>query len=366
MTTELDPWYEENLVCPVEGVPLRYSNGALVSSGGREYPVVDGVPVFFFFFFEQTQDIASASLRRARGDAGVIDRRAPELFLESLGGIDDEQKESIVELARQRGQSIDPVVSHMLAATGGNTYKALAGRLTSYPIPELHVPDASGESFLDLGCNWGRWCIAAARKGYSAVGIDPSLGAVMAARRVAQELGLSNRYLVGDARFLPFRDSSFDTVFSYGVLQHMHWDNARRVLPEVSRVLKPGGTSLIQMPNFLGIRSLQNQVRTGGLRFRRAYQVRKGIMRKTKNTGINYWSVPELKRTFQAAIGPTAVFADCYFGLGLQKSELGHMPFRNKALIALSESIKMASRVLSVLVYLADSVYVKSRRCEVN
>ena len=46
--------------------------------------------------------------------------------------------------------------------------------------------------------------MSAAKKGYRAVGIDPSLGAVMAARRVARQLGLEIKCIVGDARFLPF------------------------------------------------------------------------------------------------------------------------------------------------------------------
>lgn len=43
-----------------------------------------------------------------------------------------------------------------------------------------------------------------------------------------------------DAHSLPFRDESFDFVFSYTVLQHMH--NPFLAMQEVKRVLKPGGT----------------------------------------------------------------------------------------------------------------------------
>ena len=46
---------------------------------------------------------------------------------------------------------------------------------------------------LDIGCSWGRWSLAAARKGYSVVGIDPSLGAVMAARRIKITYEASDR-----------------------------------------------------------------------------------------------------------------------------------------------------------------------------
>jgi SAM-dependent methyltransferase len=64
-------------------------------------------------------------------------------------------------------------------------------------------------------------------------------------------------FLVGDARFLPFADSAFDTVFCYSVLQHFSKENARMSLDEVARVLKKNGVTLIQMPNKYGIRQYQ-------------------------------------------------------------------------------------------------------------
>ena len=80
---------------------------------------------------------------------------------------------------------------------------------------------ANGELLLDIGCNWGRWTIAAAQRGYRPIGIDPSFEAIVAARRIARQLGVDDaRYVVADARKLPFADGTFDVVFSYGVLQH--------------------------------------------------------------------------------------------------------------------------------------------------
>jgi len=43
-------------------------------------------------------------------------------------------------------------------------------------------------------------------------------------------------------RSWPFRDHRFDCVFSFGVLHHLSDDEARHVLAEVRRVLKPAGT----------------------------------------------------------------------------------------------------------------------------
>ena len=64
-----------------------------------------------------------------------------------------------------------------------NDHPHLMGKLDRYPIPEIRLPESQGETLPDVGCNWGRWSVAAARKGYAVVGIDPSMGGVMAARR---------------------------------------------------------------------------------------------------------------------------------------------------------------------------------------
>jgi len=136
---------------------------------------------------EQTIGIARASIERAQGGTGIIDQRAPEYYLESLG-ISDEEKKRLVELVTKRLGKIDPAVSMLIGATSGSAYAHILGdaSLGDYPIPKIQMPPSNGRELLDIGCSWGRWSISAARAGYSVVGLDPSLGAVMAARRVAK------------------------------------------------------------------------------------------------------------------------------------------------------------------------------------
>lgn len=344
----MHPWYAEGLVCPIDRTPLVLSGNALRSQSGRSYPVVDDVPVLLVGAAEQTIGVAASSLARAR-NVLAADSRAPTLHLESLG-LSDAEKDGIVSLARSGRPAIDPVVAFLIGATSGDTYKHLIGNLEEYPIPDIPLPARQGASLLDLGCNWGRWSVAAAKKGYAVTGIDPSLGAVMAARRVALQQGVTPRYLVADARFLPFRDGTFDVAFSYSVLQHLSKANVRIVLSEVRRVLRPAGESLIQMPNWLGVRSFYHQAR----RFFRA----------ASGFEVRYWSIPEMKSHFESAIGPSTISVDCYFGLGLQPSDRHLMPRKLQAALDLSERIRSASRRLPVLKYLADSVYVRSKKAD--
>lgn len=349
--TDLDPWYLDHLVCPSEGTPLRLDAGDLVSASGRRYPVVDGIPVMLLDDRRQTIRLAHASIKRSRGEPAA-DPRLPHLFVDTLGGLCAEEKEQLVRLATSGASRLDPVALMLIGATSGYAYRHLIGDvgLESYPIPRIGLPPGGGRTLLDLGCSWGRWSIAAARLGYRAIGLDPSLGAVMAARRIARALGLEIRWVVGDARWLPFRAGSLDTVHSYGVLQHFAKEDARRAFTETGRVLVEGGTAQIQMANRAGLRSLQQQWRRG--------------FREPEGFEVRYWSLGELRQAFEAAIGPMDLTTDCYFGLGWQWRDFRHMRARYKPVLIASEGLRRASTVLPPLRRVADSVVCTATRRE--
>ena len=337
----LDSWYLDHLGCVYDRSSLRLEDGGLISNAGKRYPVVDTIPVMLRDDVPATLQTATASLRRAKGEISG-DPRLPEFYLETLG-VDDAERAGIVELAA-KGSSVDPVVSYLVGATNGIMYRHLRGNLNRYPIPPFPRPPGKGELLLDIGCGWGRWCFSAANAGYSVVGIDPSLGAVSAGRRVAAQLGKQVRFVVGDARHLPFHDACFDRVYSYSVIQHFSREDAHRTALEIGRVLKPGGIAAVQMPNRLGIRCLYHQARR---RFR-------------EGTGfeVRYWSLGSLRSLFEQAVGPCRFEVDCFFGIGLQSADADLMPTPFRILMKTSDSVRAASRVLAPLRWIADSVFV--------
>jgi uncharacterized protein YbaR (Trm112 family)/SAM-dependent methyltransferase len=335
-------WLIENLVCPRHKETLSFDNSQLSCPCGCQYPVVDGVPIMLVPDARQTMDLADTSMelsRIANSDGG--------LYLDSLG-MSAEEKQGVISLIEKQDTGIDPVVSYMVGATNGIAYKSLVGKLRTYPIPDLRLPTANGSVFLDLGCNWGRWSIAAARKGYKAIGIDPSLGAIMAAKRVTRALGVDAIFIVGDARYLPVKTASVDQVFSYSVLQHFSREDAFLTAAEVGRVLNEKGSSFIQMPTKFGIRCLYHQARRG--------------FRDGSGFEVRYWSVPALRNLFTATVGKTLFSVDCFFGIGLQYSDLRLMPGALKVAVIVSEMLRGLSKVFPPLVYVADSVYVSSKK----
>lgn len=63
----------------------------------------------------------------------------------------------------------------------------------------------------------------------------------------AASLGLYKKLSVGDARIIPYPDSTFRTVLSNCVIEHV--ENLNQVLGEVARVLKGGGKFVFTVPS---------------------------------------------------------------------------------------------------------------------
>jgi SAM-dependent methyltransferase/uncharacterized protein YbaR (Trm112 family) len=313
----------ELIVCPADRTALEPDGDELVCAEGHRFPYVDGIPVLLTDELPATHPVFGVSLERARAGGGERFELAPG--------------------------EIDPTVQGAVSATCGTLYQPLAGRLERYPIPVLRLPRRNGDLLLDVGCHWGRWSIAAARKGYTTVGIDPSLEGIEAARRVAKQLGLDSHYLVGDARTLPFRDDVFDVTFSAGVLQHFAKDNVRLAVAEMARVLKPGGTSLVQMPNALGVRSLFRQFR---YRFRRDMP--------QHGFDVRFWTPHELEEAFEELVGPSRLEADCFYSLNAQGADIELLPTKYQLVVRASEATRRVARVVRPLERVADSVYVRS------
>jgi SAM-dependent methyltransferase len=253
-------------------------------------------------------------------------------------------------LKKQALEGIDPFVQWAIGATCGRLYEHLVSELQEYPIPELRLPPGEGRTFLEIGCNWGRWCVAATRLGYAATGIDPSVKGVQAARRVADELGVEAQYVVGDARHLPFADASADVVFSYSVFQHFSKRDSLLAFEEIARVLKPGGESLIQMANLYGAKSLWNQARER--RFREPRTL----------FDVRYWGPRELQRELSQRVGPTELSVDGFFSLNSQPTDMALLPARYRAVVRTSEALRRVSKTVRPLTFVADSVYARSRR----
>ena len=101
------------------------------------------------------------------------------------------------------------------------------------------ISDWTGLAVLDVGCGGGYSCELLAKRGARAFGIDLSEACIQAARDHARQSGLDIDYQVGVGEALPYSPEMFDAVICVDVLEHVA--DAKQVVAEVFRVLKPGG-----------------------------------------------------------------------------------------------------------------------------
>jgi SAM-dependent methyltransferase len=118
--------------------------------------------------------------------------------------------------------------------------------LEPYLVPFARFHDGAGKDVLEIGVGMGadhvQWALTKPR---SLTGLDLTDRAIEHVRRRFAICGLSSNLVRGDAEDLPFHDSSFDLVYSWGVIHHT--PNTPKAVHEIHRVLRPGGTARIMI-----------------------------------------------------------------------------------------------------------------------
>jgi ubiquinone/menaquinone biosynthesis C-methylase UbiE len=106
-----------------------------------------------------------------------------------------------------------------------------------------------GSTILEVGCGTGDYAFLLARMGFRMKGADLSEGSIVAAREKAAILGLPEVALVAsDAETLAeVGDESVDGVVSFSTLRYV--PDLKQALLAVHRVLRNGGTTILDFPN---------------------------------------------------------------------------------------------------------------------
>lgn len=103
----------------------------------------------------------------------------------------------------------------------------------------IPTPDRPGAVLVDVGCGGG--LLAPHVDGYRHIGVDVVRSAlVLAARRGVVPIQ-------GDVHALPLADEAADVVVAGEVLEHV--TDLERVVAEIARVLRPGGTVVVDTIN---------------------------------------------------------------------------------------------------------------------
>jgi SAM-dependent methyltransferase len=113
------------------------------------------------------------------------------------------------------------------------------------------APALRRDRLLDFGCGVGRVTRALAAHFDAAVGVDAAPAMIARARDLHAACGNCEFVLNSDADLRRFDSGTFDVVYSRLVLQHIAPELVRRYLPELVRVLKPGGVLMFQLPDVI-------------------------------------------------------------------------------------------------------------------
>jgi len=129
------------------------------------------------------------------------------------------------------------------------------------------VADAAPDdgAVLDVGTGPGVLLVEIARRrsDLRLTGVDLSSDMAAAAERNLSEFGARATTCVGDVTDLPFPDQSFDLIVSSFSLHH--WDDPDAAVPELARVLRPGGRLYIYDFRFAPFEALAAAARARSL-----------------------------------------------------------------------------------------------------
>ncbi|SNC66134.1 Methyltransferase domain-containing protein [Hymenobacter gelipurpurascens] len=136
---------------------------------------------------------------------------------------------------------------HHLRSTFYDVAGFRAGQTSLKEIELALLGQVHGQRVLHLQCHFGQDTLSLARMGAEVTGMDLSDEAIVAARRLAEELQLSAQFVCCDLYSLPDHlptEPGFDVVFTtYGVLGWL--PDLDRWAAVVARYLKPGGRLIL-------------------------------------------------------------------------------------------------------------------------
>jgi ubiquinone/menaquinone biosynthesis C-methylase UbiE len=119
---------------------------------------------------------------------------------------------------------------------------------------DWHVPTTAkfdsyrGKDVLEIGCGIATDGLEFARNGANYVGVDLTPHSIELAKERFDLFGVRGRFEVANAEEkLPFPDSSFDHVYSFGVIHHS--PAPEKIVQEIRRVLRKHGTFTVMLYN---------------------------------------------------------------------------------------------------------------------
>lgn len=114
------------------------------------------------------------------------------------------------------------------------------------------IPDLLKRKIVDIGSGKGSFLIELAKRGVSAIGIEPTPEYIALSLATGRKSGYALEVIQGTAEHIPLPDSSVDFANMSEIIEHV--ENPGQVLVEAYRILRPGGRGYLSAPNRFGFR----------------------------------------------------------------------------------------------------------------
>lgn len=238
----LSPFLRENLACPqCKTSPLEIESASLFCPICRQhFPIKEGICYMLPYYSER------GVLLHSEGSEA---QRLPQHL--------DNIARKIKDCDESKGKFYDE--KWMIPGSRRESIE----RKTAFQ--ELCLE--GGTSVLDLGAGTLRCGLYALEKGAEIVcGTDLDPGMLKQGKIKAREKGFDNLdIVVADARFIPFRDATFNRVISLELMEHIPI-GADKVFFEIFRVLKPRGIAVVNIWKTVGRFSKRREENPGCFR----------------------------------------------------------------------------------------------------
>lgn len=249
---QIESWLQF-LCCPACLADLVAVDEALACGGCEAiYPIIGGIPVL------RKEPLRAKEMRRVeqlleRFDAsdfrGLMRFHIGETTKDALLEVELDYE---LEWARRGAKQLYRI-------------QAMARELAGEAFSINRVPGL----YLDIGCGKGAMLATMAGRCERAIGLDYSLEYLILARKLFEELGADNVFLIAGSNLeLPIRSGCATLLTAIDVIEHIP-DQARG-MAEDTRVLKPGGVIYMNSPNRYSVFAVEDHVQLWGGRLRPA------------------------------------------------------------------------------------------------
>jgi len=145
------------------------------------------------------------------------------------------------------------------------------------------------KEFLEIGSGSGYNSILLSMEGVDCTVLDSSKFALKYSEKLSQKVikrenTIKIKYVLGQVEEIPFKDESFDAVYSCGLIEHFNDQKIKKIILEIKRVLQNNGQIIVLVPNLMSPEIIYRMIKFG--RGSERYLTKKKLKNMLKEVGF--------------------------------------------------------------------------------